>query len=210
MCNCKVFKVASRKRPFDNEHNGYGDLRQQHWYRKKGGKASTARRKGGRNAKQPEVTTIIDRPFYNNANNTTSNGQSVPTASQIRSPHILPPSMAYPEPSRVTSFQTVPSTVASVELSQMQSPQTHPIPVAFGGPSTATSSQTLPPPTFILDHQHQSRRIRFISLAVLPTYCTFLLWMFPDIETKWSHNASTIRSGHCVKNENRLSPKSRL
>ena len=113
---------------------------------KKGGKASTARRKGGRNAKQPEVTTIIDRPFYNNANNTTSNGQSVPTASQIPSPQMLPPSMAYPEPSRVTSFQTVPSTVASVELSQMQSPQTHPIPVAFGGPSTATSSQTLPPP----------------------------------------------------------------
>ena len=113
---------------------------------KKGGKASTARRKGGRNAKQPEVTTIIDRPSYSNADNTTSNGHqlqwtTVPTASQIRSPQILPPSMAYPEPSRVTSFQTVPSTVASDKLSQMQSPQTHPIPVAFGGPSTATSSR---------------------------------------------------------------------
>ena len=112
---------------------------------KKGGKAPTARRKGGRTANQPEVTTIIDRPFYKNTGNLSSDGLSVSTASQIPSSTILPPPVSFAGPSQVPSSQTLPSSVASVGLSPVQSAQTLPPFVAFPGPSQVPSAQTLPP-----------------------------------------------------------------
>jgi hypothetical protein len=112
---------------------------------KKGGKAATARRKGGRTANQPEVTTIIDRPFYGNAGNLSSDGLSVSTASQIPSSPVLPPPVAFPGPSQMASSQTLPPSMAFPGPSQMASAQTLPPSVSFSGPSQVPSAQTLPP-----------------------------------------------------------------
>lgn len=60
---------------------------------KKGGKASTARRKGGRTGNQPEVTTVIDRPFITNVGNSSRQAETVSQVPSLQTPQV---STAYP------------------------------------------------------------------------------------------------------------------
>ncbi|CAB4022412.1 Tyrosine- kinase SPK-1, partial [Paramuricea clavata] len=76
---------------------------------KKGGKAATARRKGGRTANQPEVTTIIDRSFYGNADGVFSNTTTLHgfpwtfTDGVCSNTTTLPPSVSFSGPSQFCS-----------------------------------------------------------------------------------------------------------
>ena len=166
---------------------------------KKGGKPTTARRKGGRTANRLPAKNVVDRPL--------------PPTIEAFLPAIMLETLPQVTPSPTTtyaicivynsaSFATIHAHPATIHA--------HPATIDAFPSTTNFSLATISTHAFsnALGGQRfkpnapksYDRNIYVQSIAILSFDGTFVLWLLPDIETRWHYSSSSIRHGCHVEN----------